>query len=118
MCKTDGCAYIIELQRATEMKKPILIIMAAGMGSRYGGLKQIDPVNDQTGAVGISRNVRKQHITGDFVLSGIRIILSMAFLHFFPTLYPCRSSNRYKVKRKAEMQKREKLWQRIIMKSW
>ncbi|MBE6730620.1 MAG: nucleotidyltransferase [Ruminococcaceae bacterium] len=26
------------------MKKPILVIMAAGMGSRYGGLKQIDPV--------------------------------------------------------------------------
>ncbi|MCP1100885.1 NDP-sugar pyrophosphorylase family protein [Aequitasia blattaphilus] len=27
------------------MKKPILLIMAAGMGSRYGGLKQIDPVD-------------------------------------------------------------------------
>jgi len=26
------------------MTKPILVIMAAGMGSRYGGLKQIDPV--------------------------------------------------------------------------
>ena len=26
------------------MKKPILVIMAAGMGSRYGGMKQIDPV--------------------------------------------------------------------------
>ena len=26
------------------MKKPVLIIMAAGMGSRYGGLKQLDPV--------------------------------------------------------------------------
>ena len=25
-------------------KKPVLVIMAAGMGSRYGGLKQIDPV--------------------------------------------------------------------------
>ena len=29
------------------MKKPILVIMAAGMGSRYGGLKQIDPVDGQ-----------------------------------------------------------------------
>ncbi|MGN0406574.1 MAG: NDP-sugar synthase [Bariatricus sp.] len=29
------------------MKKPVLVIMAAGMGSRYGGLKQIDPVDDQ-----------------------------------------------------------------------
>ncbi len=26
-------------------RKPILVIMAAGMGSRYGGLKQIDPVD-------------------------------------------------------------------------
>jgi NDP-sugar pyrophosphorylase family protein len=29
------------------MDKPVLIIMAAGMGSRYGGLKQIDPVDEQ-----------------------------------------------------------------------
>lgn len=28
-------------------KKPVLVIMAAGMGSRYGGLKQIDPIDDQ-----------------------------------------------------------------------
>ena len=26
-------------------EKPVLVIMAAGMGSRYGGLKQIDPVD-------------------------------------------------------------------------
>ena len=29
------------------MNKTVLIIMAAGMGSRYGGLKQIDPVSDK-----------------------------------------------------------------------
>lgn len=29
------------------MKKPVLVVMAAGMGSRYGGLKQIDPVDEQ-----------------------------------------------------------------------
>ena len=29
------------------MKKPVLVIMAAGMGSRYGGLKQIDPVDTE-----------------------------------------------------------------------
>lgn len=29
------------------MGKPTLVIMAAGMGSRYGGLKQIDPVDEQ-----------------------------------------------------------------------
>ena len=28
-------------------KKPILVVMAAGMGSRYGGLKQLDPVDQQ-----------------------------------------------------------------------
>ena len=28
------------------MKEPILVIMAAGMGSRYGGLKQMDPVGE------------------------------------------------------------------------
>ncbi len=27
------------------MEKPVLVIMAAGMGSRYGGLKQIDPID-------------------------------------------------------------------------
>ncbi len=29
------------------MKKPVLVILAAGMGSRYGGLKQMDPVDEQ-----------------------------------------------------------------------
>ena len=29
------------------MQSPILVILAAGMGSRYGGLKQIDPVDPQ-----------------------------------------------------------------------
>ena len=29
------------------MNKPVLVIMAAGMGSRYGGLKQIDPVDEE-----------------------------------------------------------------------
>ena len=28
------------------MQKPVLVIMAAGMGSRYGGLKQIDPIDE------------------------------------------------------------------------
>jgi hypothetical protein len=30
--------------RRIKMKEPVLIVMAAGMGSRYGGLKQMDPV--------------------------------------------------------------------------
>ena len=29
------------------MKTPVLLIMAAGMGSRFGGLKQIEPVSDK-----------------------------------------------------------------------
>ncbi len=29
------------------MKKPVLVIMAAGMGSRYGGLKQIESIDPQ-----------------------------------------------------------------------
>jgi CTP:molybdopterin cytidylyltransferase MocA len=29
------------------MNRPTLVIMAAGMGSRYGGLKQLDPVTDE-----------------------------------------------------------------------
>jgi NDP-sugar pyrophosphorylase family protein len=29
------------------MDKPVLVIMAAGMGSRFGGLKQIEPVDEQ-----------------------------------------------------------------------
>ena len=28
------------------MNKPVLVVMAAGMGSRYGGLKQVDPVGN------------------------------------------------------------------------
>ena len=43
------------------MNKPVLVVMAAGMGSRYGGMKQIDPVGPK-GATG----VREQH-GGSFV---------------------------------------------------
>ena len=32
-------------------KKPILVVMAAGMGSRYGGMKQIDPVGPSGEAI-------------------------------------------------------------------
>ena len=33
------------------MKKPILVILAAGMGSRYGGLKQVDPIGPSGEAI-------------------------------------------------------------------
>ena len=29
------------------MNKPVLVVMAAGMGSRYGGMKQIDPIDTE-----------------------------------------------------------------------
>jgi len=38
------------------MKKPTLVIMAAGIGSRYGGLKQIDPVG-QNGEIIIDYSI-------------------------------------------------------------
>lgn len=33
------------------MNAPVLVVLAAGMGSRYGGLKQIDPVGSQGEAI-------------------------------------------------------------------
>lgn len=33
------------------MEKPVLVVMAAGMGSRYGGLKQVDPVGSHGEAI-------------------------------------------------------------------
>ena len=38
---------ITKLQEINYMQKPVLVVMAAGMGSRYGGLKQMDPVDDK-----------------------------------------------------------------------
>ena len=37
----------MEKQEEKMMKKPVLVVMAAGMGSRYGGLKQIDPIDKE-----------------------------------------------------------------------
>ena len=34
-----------QIQEEMKMNKPVLVVMAAGMGSRYGGMKQIDPVD-------------------------------------------------------------------------
>ena len=40
--------YLAENNRRSEanMKRPVLCVMAAGMGSRYGGLKQMDPMDN------------------------------------------------------------------------
>ena len=43
---TDDTAEDMKNTGGRKMRKPVLIIMAAGMGSRYGGLKQADPVDE------------------------------------------------------------------------
>ena len=44
-------------------KKPVLVVMAAGMGSRYGGLKQIDPVGSCGEAI-LDYSVYDAHAAG------------------------------------------------------
>ena len=45
------------------MNKPVLVVMAAGMGSRYGGLKQLDPI-DEKGHVILDYSVYDAHRAG------------------------------------------------------
>ena len=47
------------------MNKPTLVIMAAGMGSRYGGLKQIDAIQLFTNLISVfmfTQNLKRSHI--------------------------------------------------------
>lgn len=44
-------------------KKPVLVVMAAGMGSRYGGLKQIDPVGSHGEAI-LDYSLYDAHLAG------------------------------------------------------
>lgn len=44
-------------------KRPILVVMAAGMGSRYGGLKQIDPIG-QNGEIIMDFSLFDAHKAG------------------------------------------------------
>lgn len=46
-CGYEGIYKKSKKGRMKKMNKPVLVIMAAGMGSRYGGLKQIDPIDSQ-----------------------------------------------------------------------
>ena len=43
--------------------KPVLVVMAAGMGSRYGGLKQIDPMGSQGEAI-LDYSLYDAHLAG------------------------------------------------------
>ena len=61
------------------MKKPVLLIMAAGLGSRYGGLKQIDPVGP-AGQIILDYSVYDAHRAGfERVVFIIRPELQEAF---------------------------------------
>ena len=45
------------------MNKPVLVVMAAGMGSRFGGLKQLEPIDDN-GHVILDYSVYDAHRAG------------------------------------------------------
>lgn len=61
------------------MAKPVLVIMAAGMGSRYGGLKQIDPVGPG-GQIILDYSIYDAHRAGfERVVFIIRPELEQAF---------------------------------------
>ena len=63
------------------MAKPVLVVMAAGMGSRYGGLKQIDPVGPE-GQIILDYSVYDAHRAGfERVVFIIRPELEQAFEH-------------------------------------
>ena len=63
------------------MAKPVLVIMAAGMGSRYGGLKQIDPVGPN-GQIILDYSIYDAHRAGfERVVFIIRPELHEAFEH-------------------------------------
>ena len=61
------------------MTKPVLVVMAAGMGSRYGGLKQLDPVDD-AGQLIIDYSIYDAHRAGfDTVIFVIKPEIEDAF---------------------------------------
>ena len=61
------------------MKKPVLVVMAAGMGSRYGGLKQIDPVGSKGEAI-LDYSIYDAHQAG---FETVVIIIKEAIKHDF-----------------------------------
>lgn len=78
------------------MANPVLVIMAAGMGSRYGGLKQIDPIGPN-GQILLDYSIYDAHRAGfDRVVFIIRPELHEAFedaigkkaRRFMQVLYP------------------------------
>ncbi len=61
------------------MQKPVLVVMAAGMGSRYGGLKQLDPVGNH-GQLIMDYSIYDAHRAGfDTVIFVIKPEIEEAF---------------------------------------
>ena len=56
------------------MKKPVLVVMAAGMGSRYGGMKQIDPI-DKEGHIIMDFSIYDAYLT--FIIFSIRFPMTL-----------------------------------------
>ena len=66
-------------------KKPVLVVMAAGMGSRYGGLKQIDPVGSHGEAI-LDYSIYDAHEAGfDTVVIIIKEAIRQDFMEMVDT---------------------------------
>ena len=68
-------------------KKPVLVVMAAGMGSRYGGLKQIDPVGSKGEAI-LDYSIYDAHQAGfETVVIIIKEAIKNDFMEFIAETY-------------------------------
>ena len=70
-------------------RKPVLVVMAAGMGSRYGGLKQIDPVGSKGEAI-LDYSIYDAHQAG---FETVVIIIKEAIKHDFMETVGARLKN-------------------------
>lgn len=77
-------------------EKPVLVVMAAGMGSRYGGLKQIDPVGSHGEAI-LDYSLYDAHEAGfDTAVIIIKKAIEKEFMeHVAPRLRRCPMEIRY-----------------------
>ena len=75
------------------MKNPELVIMAAGMGSRYGGLKQIDAVDDAGHIIidySIYDAIRAGFKAVTFIIKKVTVLpFATSLFHLFILLFGC-----------------------------